>query len=416
MNRTRRTAVASLVTLALTLPLAGAAPAWANDSAAPSPVPALPLVPESASAAAPVPVQEKAGQERLELPRPTGRYAVGAKTLSLTDTERTDPWVPESGDRRLLVDLRYPARPGGGPRTPYITVEEAQGLLERTSTHLLIPKGNAELLAATRTHAREGARPAKGKFPLVVLSPGFTLPRTTLGLLAEELASRGYVVASVDHPYESEATAFPGEGVLPCAACRKVQNDEVPIRAVPEGRSRDVSFLLDRLTGREPVWRHAKMIDRKRVGMAGHSIGGNTASRVMEEDRRVRAGVNMDGGFFAPVPEDGLDGRPFMMLGSEDAAPGGAFTNWDSTWPRLDGWKRWLTVTGGHHFSFLDGPALADQVEGAPVYPGVPSGERSAAITRTYVGAFFDRHLKGLKRPVLDGPSQGNPEVVFHRP
>lgn len=83
---------------------------------------------------------------------------------------------------------------------------------------------------------------------------------------------------------------------------------------VARGRTEDVSFLLDRLTGGHPAWRHASMIDRLRVGMAGHSIGGDSAASTMAADRRVRAGGNMDGAFYAPVPATGLRGRPFMML------------------------------------------------------------------------------------------------------
>lgn len=34
-------------------------------------------------------------------------------------------------------------------------------------------------------------------------------------------------------------------------------------------------------------------------------------------------------------------------------------------------------------------------------------------ITREYVTAFFDRTLKGIHSPLLDGPSPNNPEVLF---
>ncbi|ANW18934.1 alpha/beta hydrolase family protein [Streptomyces clavuligerus] len=398
MTPIRRGTAAAL--LALSLPLAATAPAQAEGPTATGP--------ERIAARAVVP---------LELPRPTGPYTVGVTTLPLTDTDRPDRWEPSSGPRRLLVDIRYPARPGGGePRQAAMSAEEARALLERTGYGVLIPVGNADRLAATRTHARVEARPAHGRFPLVVLSPGFGLPRTTLSLLGDELASRGYVVASVDHAHESEATAFPGEAVLPCTACRKVdESKEEPRSAVPETRAKDVSFLLDRLTGRDPAWRHARMIDRSRIGMAGHSIGGNSAASAMAEDRRVRAGINMDGSFFGEVPATGLDGRPFLLLGAERAAPGTDPT-WDATWPRLDGWKRWLTVTGGHHFSFIDAPALADGADGAPSFPGTPSGRRSAEITRAHAVAFFDLHLKGVPQPLLNGPSPAHPEVVFHRP
>ncbi|MFF4491383.1 hypothetical protein ACFY0F_33860 [Streptomyces sp. NPDC001544] len=39
------------------------------------------------------------------------------------------------------------------------------------------------------------------------------------------------------------------------------------------------------------------------------------------------------------------------------------------------------------------------------------SSARSEAITRAYVAAFFDLHLKGIAQPLLDGPSPQNPEV-----
>ncbi|MFJ4770237.1 alpha/beta hydrolase family protein [Streptomyces uncialis] len=400
MTRIRRGAVAALLLLALPLPLAGPANA--------APTTAVPTT--GAARTAPVPP--------LELPAPTGKHAVGTSTFQLTDRSRTDHWVPSSGARKLLVSMHYPAREGTGKPAarPYMSAEESRLLLTRTGVGQLIPAEHADQVAATRTHARDRAVPARGKHPLVVLSPGFSLPRTSLTLLAEELASRGYVVASVDHPYESEATAYPGQGVLPCTSCRTLEEagDIRAYAAVSVGRAKDVSFLLDRLTDNRPPWRHARMIDDRRIGMAGHSIGGNSAAQTMATDPRVRAGVNMDGSFIQEVPATGIGNRPFMLLGEGHDQAKDEFWSWHSNWPRLDGWKRWLTVDGSHHLSFVDGPALADGIPGAPQNPALP-GKRSAEITRGYVTAFFDRHLRGIARPVLDGPTPDNPEVVFHQ-
>ncbi|WP_143079172.1 hypothetical protein [Streptomyces monashensis] len=44
------------------------------------------------------------------------------------------------------------------------------------------------------------------------------------------------------------------------------------------------------------------------------------------------------------------------------------------------------------------------------------AAERAAAITRAYVGDFFDLQLKGIPRPLLDGPSRAYPEVTFQHP
>ncbi|MEV7781053.1 alpha/beta hydrolase [Kitasatospora sp. NPDC088351] len=400
MTRLRRTAVAVLLALALPLPIAGAGSAFA----APAPASAAPVA--DTAAAGP-----SAG--RLDLPRPTGRHAVGRSTLHLVDRNRQDPWVPSAGPRQLMVSMYYPARPGtGGPATPYLTAEEARLLLGDQVPGEGIPP---EVVTGLHPWARTDARPASGRFPLVVLSPGFTLPRATLTGLAEDLASRGYVVAAVDHTYETSGTTFPDGRTLACAICDYPETDRTAL--VPPSRAKDVSFVLDQLTGRRPAWPYARMIDRDRIGMAGHSIGGNAAASAMTADRRIRAGVNMDGKFFDPVPSAGLGGRPFLMLGTQAVH---STTGWDTSWPeawtRLDGWKRWLTVTGSDHSSFTDSPVIAARAgfpdpEGTTIAP-----LRAEKVTRDLVAAFFDLQLKGIPQRLLDGPSAAYPEVVFQRP
>ncbi|MGC9539122.1 alpha/beta hydrolase family protein [Streptomyces sp. UG1] len=389
MNRSRLSALAASAALVLgpatlTVPAAGAEPARAPATASAAPI---------------------AGS--AQLPRPTGPHTVGRSTLHLVDAGRPDPWVPSAGPRQLMVSMYYPARPGtGGPTAPYMTIEEARFLLELRAPEATVPP---EAISGVRTWAHPDARPAHGRFPLVVLSPGFTFPRATLTGLAEDLASRGYVVALVDHPYENAGTTLPDGRTLPCAICDEFSS--IGGSSVAESRARDVSFVLDRLTGRHPSWRHARVTDAKRIGMAGHSIGGNSAAATMAGDARVRAGVNMDGSFFSPVPGGGLDGRPFLMLGAEDRM---GDKTWHQSWADLDGWKRWLTVAGADHGSFTDVPLLAE-LAGIPDTAPMPY-ERSQVLTRAYVAAFFDLHLKGVPQPVLDGPSPENPEVTVRLP
>ncbi|MEU8438340.1 alpha/beta hydrolase [Streptomyces sp. NPDC029216] len=389
MNATRRTAAAAAL-LALLLP--------------------APLLAASAASAAPAAAVDTrtAGPE---LPAPTGRFAVGSEDLHLVDRSRTDPWA-HTGPRELMVTLRYPAQRGTGRApAPYMSTEEARLILADKGLDKII---DPAAFAATRAHARVGAHPAVGRYPLIVLSPGFTVPRATLTSLAEDLASRGYVVAAVDHAYESAATAFPGGRILTCLACDQTQGPGGR-EAVTEARAKDVSFLLDRLTGRHPVWRHAGLIDSGRIAMGGHSIGGASALTAMAADPRIRAGIDMDGTLPEPYPAAGIGGRPFMLLGSAASVPGDQEGNWKGPWQHFDGWKRWITLDGTDHFGPTDYPALRDQL-GVP-HPEAPlPGPRAVELTRTYVSAFFDRHLKGQPRPVLDGPGADAPEVRFHNP
>jgi dienelactone hydrolase len=349
---------------------------------------------------------------KLELPRPTGPYPVGRDILHLVDKSRTDPWVPKDGPRQLMVSMYYPARSVTGATAPYMTVEEARSLLERKAPGATVP---AEAIAATRTYAHTGADPKKGRYPLVVLSPGLGLPRASLTFLAEDLGSRGYVVALVDHAYESSGTAFPDGRVLTCAPlCDQPRPPGGGQATITKSRTKDISFVIDQLTDRHPAWKKARVIATKQIGMAGHSLGGDAGAAAMGVDKRVQAGANLDGTFHPAIPVGSLGKRPFLLLGSQaDHVPGKDDT-WDGSWPNISGWKRWLTVAGTNHTSFTD-LSILEKAAGMST-PDDLSPQRSLQITRAYVGAFFDEHLKHKKQPLLDGPTPANPEVAFQSP
>ncbi|WP_280674814.1 alpha/beta hydrolase [Kitasatospora sp. MAA19] len=392
MKATRRVAryAVSFATAAVIIPLSVSASAVAAPAAPPLTALSTPTA-RTASA--------------LLLPRPTGRYAVGRDTLHLVDPRRTDPWVPQSGPRQLMVDLYYPAVAGSGTPAPYMSTAEATALINYAGlSGPLAPT----TLADTRIWTRANAVPARGRYPLVVLSPGFTVPRYTLTALAEELGSRGFVVATVDHAYESAATRFPG-GILPCAACDEYDAGTITQAQVAAGRAQDVSFLLTELTGPHPVWRYADLIDPARIGMAGHSIGGDATLATMLADRRVLAGADLDGPITPPVPATGIDGRPVLLIAAADPSSPDIVPTWTSSWPDLNGWKRWLTVAGADHYTFTD----LDYLINESGVLSIPSAPRSIAITTSYVSAFFERQLKGVCEPLLNGPSRDFPEVTF---
>lgn len=380
--------IIAAIMLALALPVAGIAGAVESEA------------PEASSGSAVAAV--------IHLPTPTGSFAVGRNLLHLVDPGRPDPWTP-ARSRELMVSMYYPAQHGGGSPAPYATDQESRLLLDGGGM-TGVP---AELLSMAGTNAVVDAAPVAGAYPMVVLSPGFTAPRFTLTALSEELASRGYVVAAVDHAGESFGTEFPGGRISTCVACDRV-TDAASLKAVAEIRARDVAFLLDRLTGPAPVWSHAGLIDRTRIGMAGHSIGGASAAATMVVDARVQAGVDMDGSLPGVIPTAGLGERPFLMLGADGQTSPGGDPSWDEAWPRLHGGKRWLTIAGADHDSFIDTGALAEQA-GVPSRTAL-SGTRAVELTRAVVAAFFDEQLRDIDEPLLDSPVPAYPEIRFHNP
>ncbi|WP_049566068.1 alpha/beta hydrolase family protein [Nonomuraea sp. SBT364] len=359
-----------------------------------------------------VPAPAAARSAAPYLPEPTGSHPVGTTSLWVKDSSRPDPWVPTVKHRELMVSLWYPARSPGRLRAPYMTAKES-GLFLGDAGITGVP---ADVLSRTRTNAFTDAKPAGRKrgLPLVVLSPGFGKPRSTLTALSEELASRGYVVAAIDHTYESVATTFPGGRVTTCVPC---EGDHEPslFTKVSKVRAADVSFVLDRLTGKRAAWKGASLIDPSRIAMAGHSAGGASTIAAMLGDSRIRAGIDVDG----TTPDGILDRdltRPFMFLGKpETYTPGSghpAAATWERDWKLMTGWKRWLLVKGTVHASFTDVLPLAEQL-GIDAGAELP-GARSLAITRRYVRAFLDLHLLRKPQPLLDRPSPRYPEVSHH--
>ncbi len=364
----------------------------------------------------------------LSLPEPTGPYPAGTTSLWLTDGSRPDPWAPEAAARELMVSLWYPAAKPGGRPAPYMTPAESElQLVGRGITGIPL-----ESLSTVQTNAVSDAAPAgqQRSLPLVVLSPGYTGSRSTLTVLAEDLASHGYVVTGIDHTYESLATAFPDGRVTTCLSREARRPGSGFSEKLAAGRAADVSFVLSELTGAHSAWPGAGLIDPSRMAMAGHSAGGAAAIAAMLADARIRAGIDMDGSTVAEIPDRGLS-RPFLFLGKAsnytpgsggDVPPGtrewkllrGAVSTWERDWELMRGWKRWLVVAGAVHASFTDLGLLADRL-GIDTGAALP-GSRCLDITRAYVRAFFDQHLRGLPQVLLDQPSARYPEVTFCSP
>ncbi|MFF8900437.1 alpha/beta hydrolase family protein [Streptomyces lydicus] len=399
MKRNRRISAVAVLALAALVTGTGAGFAATTTSSA---TPVATHAFDTAPAPATAPTRSFQGT----LPAPTGPYAAGEDVIHLTDASRPDPWVPSSGPRQLTVTMVYPAVPGTGTPAPYMTLAEAAGVIQRQK----LPASSGvtpQNLSSVTTHAFDGARPQRGKYPLVVLSPAYENPRMTLTSLATDLASHGYVVALVGHTHEDNGETLANGQTPPCAIC---DDPTLDFDSVAASRALDVSFVIDQLTHGNTAWRLAHLIDKHEIGMAGHSLGGAAAAATMIADPRVRAGVNMDGSFH-PAPMPGQINRPFLLLGTAANHPaGGHDTTWEQAWAALGGYKKWLTVTDADHFSFSD-LDLLHQEAGFPRPPLSP--ERGVVITREYVTAFFDQTLKGIHSPLLDGPSPNNPEVLF---
>ncbi|WBP90543.1 alpha/beta hydrolase family protein [Kitasatospora cathayae] len=382
------------------------------------------------------------------LPQPTGPYPIGTTSLHLTDAGREDPWQP-GRKRELMISFWYPtARPAAGEdRARYMAPAAGQHYGSATGMAQLnygVQPGSTDW-GAIRTHARQDA-PARpgGPRPVVLYSPGLGDPRSWGTALVEDLASRGYVVVTIDHTYEASEVAFPGgdlaTSVFPAMLGRPGLDIGAVLRKSLSTRVDDTRFVLDELAGLRRVpglpTGLAASLDLDRIGMIGHSAGGFTALQTMHDDRRIAAGINLDGqlhfpgpdgqtGVFLPsVAEDGLD-RPFLLMGtrSKDSGSYRQQPGWDALWRHSTGWHADLTLDGSRHGSYTDAQSLLPQLarQGA-ISPeqvtkdvGTIRPDRAELATRSYVASFFDRWLRGHDDHLLDGPSARFPEMTYER-
>jgi predicted dienelactone hydrolase len=144
----------------------------------------------------------------FELPAPTGRFAVGTTTWRLTDPLRQEAFTDRSEPRNVEVLIWYPTTARGAQVAPYLR----EGLAEaRTFASLFrAPETTFDALEHVRTHAQLDAPPvADGRrLPVLVFSHGYTSVPSAHTALLEDLASHGYAVLSIVHPFEASAATL----------------------------------------------------------------------------------------------------------------------------------------------------------------------------------------------------------------
>ena len=95
--------------------------------------------------------------------------------------------------------------------------------------------------------------------------------------------------------------------------------------------------------------------------MFGHSLGGATAAATMLTDRRIDAGLDMDGFLFGKVATTGLD-KPFMLFAAD---PGFRHQpNLARFWSHLKGPRYAVDFAGAAHLAFTDLVFLVPQLAG----------------------------------------------------
>ena len=354
----------------------------------------------------------------FRLPRPTGPDAIGTRVIYLVDTSRVEKH-DSSRKRELMIQIWYPAGSGRNPYAPYRRRAETTFISSYQSVLPTHSRWNAPVLAS-------------GIFPVLLFSPAWNGRRTQNTYLVEDLASHGYVVVGIDHPYNSEPVAFPDGRVIHFAPSPEMDFSTNSLETIEAAAARelvtqaaDTIFVLNQLEkmNADPESPFHGHLDTNNVGAFGHSFGGAVAAQVCHDDPRIRAALDIDGSFWGEVRLTGLS-KPFMFMTEDVAPPATAeersrFNNFQGVNAALDDSDRAMFqkfggfrvfLHGSTHLSFTDkvlvSPFKALSGEGA-----IPA-RRELLIVRQFALAFFDQTLRG-KSGLLKTESSPFPEAGY---
>jgi pimeloyl-ACP methyl ester carboxylesterase len=163
------------------------------------------------------------------------------------------------------------------------------------------------------------------------------------------------------------------------------------VASIRSARLADVKFVLNEL------WRvdttlggpFHNRLDLTRIGVMGHSLGGEIALSILQHESRVRAAVWIDG----VISDESIAGtaKPVLLL-----AAGRQQWNQDECrlWNNLRGIRLAVNLRGAQHLTPSDAVWFGQAFPGMAVAPGAAGSARTVAAIRNHVTAFFDSILR----------------------
>jgi hypothetical protein len=361
------------------------------------------------------------------IPLPSGPYKVSTRIYELIDVTRQELYSGKEEVRRFQIQVWYPAEPSpNDKRAPWMA--NAEIFAPAIATYIHMPPFFLDHLQLVKTPAYQDSKvtPTRNGYPVILFSHGWNGFNAQNTGQAIHLASHGYVVVGVQHPYGAVTTVF-DDGTIaqnnPSALPRGAPDDEyeAAARKLVQQWAGDLSYALDFLEKQtnsveSPFY---KTLDLSHLGVYGHSTGGGAAIQFCGADSRCKALLGMDP-FMRPVSLEVLDygvNQPAFFMFSQrwaddlDSRNNMLFHKFILNVPEALGV---ISIAGTAHYDFSDIPLLS------PLAPrlglkGPISGKRVTAIINDYLLSFFDGTLKGLPMDLFEEQDQKYNEVKFSK-
>ncbi|KAJ8111759.1 hypothetical protein OPT61_g5722 [Boeremia exigua] len=348
-------------------------------------------------------------------------YDVAISAAALTDTGRIDPFAKEGGPRKIMISTFTPVANCRQKRLESYMPPATAAFEDDKFAAYGLPNGSfaaLELETCKQVTSSSNRLAKKNSFPLVLFSGALGTSRLLYSGMLQSVAAAGYLVVSIDHPYDSDVVEFPDGKVI-----QGTDISDEDLESALSTRVDDIVYVYQQLGNQSFTKTAVPGVGRsctkslQNTALIGHSFGGAAAAAAMLKIPSSRGGINLDGSMFEPVISSGLK-QPFMLMGHENKTQA-TDPSWKATWPNLTGWKREFEVKGTAHYSFSDFPLITEVLGLQEHLPqevgqllGTIDGSRMTNITVSYVKTFLDFVLKGKSGSAVD-KIKGFPEVVL---
>jgi dienelactone hydrolase len=320
----------------------------------------------------------------IAVPAPTGVYKVGTTVVRLVG-KPDSLHLAGSGPRELLVRVWYPTYIRQGCRPAPYADPKVWAYVSQIAG-LELPK--------VRTNSCQNAPVMNRAFPVIVLTHGYTGMFTDYTFLSEDLASRGYLVVSIGHTYESTALEFPDGRLVTSVFGSQfspagLRDDVRSLLLARSMRLADLNLVLDELKRLNSTGSLAGSFDLSRVGVVGHSLGGEVAISMLEKDSRLNAAIILDADISAASTK-GTDKPLFLLAAGRQQWK----TRECELWRNLAGPRLVVNLRGAEHLTVSDAIWLRRAVPQLNARSGAMPIETTISAIREYVAAFFGANLR----------------------
>ncbi len=289
------------------------------------------------------------------------KYEVGTRIFRWVDVDREEQITVDPQDKRnVVVQAWYPIEENeAGIHSFYL-----DGLGNLPEKIGIIPRRIFDHYGQVDTHAILNAPPSKVReqWPVIIFLTGNGASRAFYTSVVTGLASRGYVVLAIDHPYESMVTQLADGKIVSTIEVHPQGDPDLLnfMEARMDLRLADIKFVLNQLENRKGSNDDFILsLDQNRIAIAGHSLGGATAAVAMAYDLRIKAAVNIDGTLYGELPKPNGT-RPFLLLESKKDGSE-RFLRYEKGNKKLfshfGGGYRY-EISDADHYSFTDAPLL----------------------------------------------------------